>query len=377
MDNDCDKTSWIADKNLPVPPPLLGLVTTSCPQKGLVMKRSSLRGQSCVSTAMRNSWDRLFDEAYRADVSINTASGEVIYAHASILGIASPVLKSMLKQSRRRGHRRSISIWGVPHEAVRVFIRFLYSSCYEQQEMVEHALHLLVLSHVFVVPQLKRLSEWQMEQGLLTIENVIDVLQLALLCDAPRLSLICHRLILKSFKAVSATEGWKIMKESHPVLEKELLESVIEEDTRQKERVRKVNERKMYLQLYEAMEALVHICRDGCRTIGPHDKLLKENQAPCDYEACKGLELLVRHFAGCKMRVSGDCIHCKRMWQVLELHSRLCADSNVCRVPLCRKFKLRINKQSKKDDIKWRILVRKILRTKSISGAPFFSLVST
>lgn len=105
---------------------------------------------------------------------------------------------------------------------------------------------------------------------------------------------------------------------------------------RRKERARKLNERKIYLQLYEAMEALVHICRDGCRTIGPHDKVLKVDQGPCNYESCKALELLVRHFAGCKMRVPGGCIHCKRMWQLLELHSHLCPDSDVCRVPLCR-----------------------------------------
>ena len=107
---------------------------------------------------------------------------------------------------------------------------------------------------------------------------------------------------------------------------------------RQKERARKLNERKIYLQLYEAMEALVHICRDGCQTIGPHDKVFKEDQGPCNYATCKALELLVRHFAGCKMRVPGVCIHCKRMWQLLELHSHLCADSDVCRVPLCRYF---------------------------------------
>lgn len=83
------------------------------------------------------------------------------------------------------------------------------------------------------------------------------------------------------------------------------------------------------------MEALVHICRDGCRTIGPHDKDFKANQ-PCSYAACKGIELLVRHFAGCKLRVPGGCVHCKRMWQLLELHSRLCADPDYCRVPLCR-----------------------------------------
>ncbi|KAA8522600.1 hypothetical protein F0562_013039 [Nyssa sinensis] len=180
------------------------------------------------------------------------------------------------------------------------------------------------------------------------------------------LALFATCLILKSFKAVCATEGWNVMKKSHPMLEKELLESVIEAETRLMERMRKMKERKIYLQLYEAMETLVHMCRDGCRTIGPHDKVFKEVQAPCNYAACTALELLVCHFAGCKTRVPGGCIHCKRMWQLLELHSRLCADSDVCRVPLCRNFKQRTKKQSKKDDIKWRILVRNIFKNKSI-----------
>lgn len=92
----------------------------------------------------------------------------------------------------------------------------------------------------------------------------------------------------------------------------------------------------VYVQLYEAMEALVHIYRDGCKTIGPRDKELTEDQHPCGYTACKGLELLVRHFAGCKLRVPGGCAHCKRMWQLLELHSRLCISSEACRVPVCR-----------------------------------------
>lgn len=225
---------------------------------------------------------------------------------------------------------------------------------------------------------LKRLCEWQIENGLLTAETAVDIFQLAMLCDAPRLSLICHRFILKNFKAVSATEGWKVMKDSHPVLEKEILVSMIGEDSvcislyflhfllsfytkyefvsciqflkkhslirkvhhfllqRRKEIMRKAAERQMYQQLYEAMEAVVHIFRDGCRTIGPHDKMLKKEQSPCHYVACKGVEALVRHFAGCKKRVPGGCIHCKRMWQILELHSRLCANSDVCRVPLCR-----------------------------------------
>lgn len=39
---------------------------------------------------------------------------------------------------------------------------------------------------------------------------------------------------------------------------------------------------------------------------------------------------------------------------------------------LFRNFKDKLRKQSKKDEMKWRILVRKILRAKGIGRAPFF-----
>ncbi|KAK4262396.1 hypothetical protein QN277_027961 [Acacia crassicarpa] len=359
-------------KIIPLPPPYPHPPVTRCSCKDVLMKNSPPSGRSCVPVATRELWERLFDEGYEADVFIDTDNGGTIYAHSHILAMASPVLRGMLKRARRHRHMKSILISGVPHSAVRAFIRFLYSSCYEKEEMKEFALHLLVLSHVFAIPHLKRECEQKLESDFLTIDNVVDVFQLALLCDAPRLSLICHRRILRNFKAVSGSEGWKAMKDSHPTLEKELLESLIDEENNTKERIRKINEKKIYLQLYEAMEALVHIYRDGCRTIGPHDKDFKENQAPCSFAACKSLELLVRHFAGCKLRVPGGCNHCKRMWQLLELHSRICANPDLCRVPLCRNFKERIAKQSKKDEVRWRILVEKILRTKGIAVAPFF-----
>lgn len=374
---DCECFPQVTKKAFPEAPPFPGLPTTSYHRKALVMDGLLLRGvYSCVPTATRDLWVQLFNEGYRADVSINTDNGGVIYAHTSILGMASPVLKNMLKHLRGCGRRRSISIQGVPHQAVQVFIRFLYSSCHEQQEMSEFGLQLLVLSHVYVVPQLKRKCERQIERSFLTTENVVDVFQLALLCDAPRLSLFCHQFILKNFKAVAASEGWRVMKQSHPILEKELLESMIEADSRKQERMRKLQERKIYLQLYEAMQALVHICKDGCRTIGPHDKVLKGDRAPCSFAACKGLELLIRHFAGCKMRVPGGCIQCKRMWQLLELHSHLCAEPDACKVPLCRNFKKRLQQQNKKDKMKWEMLAKKILSAKNISGSPFFSLAN-
>ncbi|XP_042493766.1 BTB/POZ and TAZ domain-containing protein 4-like [Macadamia integrifolia] len=372
----CDGSPQADKRNSPEAPSLPDSVSSSYQRKALVVNRVPLRGYTCVLPAPQECWKHPLCEGYRADVSIHTDNSGVINAHASILGMAYPVMKSMLNHLEGRGCQKSIFIKGIPHRAVQVFIRFLYSSCYEQKEMNKYGLHLLVLSHAFVAPQLKKECEWQLEHNFLTKENVVDIFQLSLLCDAPRLSLFCRRLILKSFKVVSATEGWRVMKQSHPRLEKELLDSVVKADLKKQERTRRLPERKIYLQLYEAMEALVHICKDGCRTIGPHDKVLKGDQGLCSFEACRGLELLIRHFAGCKTRVPGGCIHCKRMWQVLKLHSSLCAKPDVCRVPLCRKFKERSQQQTRKDNMKWKILAKKILNEKSISGAPFFSLTN-
>ncbi|QCD91404.1 transcription regulator [Vigna unguiculata] len=264
------------NKLIPIPPTMSRRISinSSCECK-ISNNSKSRRQNNNDSSSKKDLWERLFHQGYKADVCINTNSGGVVYAHSNIIAMASSVLRGMLKQAHRYGRWRIISIIGVPHDAVQVFIRYLYTYSYEKEDMDEFVLHLLVLSHVYMVPHLKCECEQKLELGLLTIDNLVDVFQLALFCDAPRLSLICHRKILKNFKVVSESEGWKTMKLSHPLLEKEILESMIDEENMKKERIRKMNDKKVYLQLYEAMEALVHICRDGCRTIGPHDKDLR------------------------------------------------------------------------------------------------------
>lgn len=97
--------------------------------------------------------------------------------------------------------------------------------------MKQFVLHLLVMSQSYSVPSLKRVCIYILEQGWLTKENAIDVLQLARKCDAPRLSLICRRIIVRDFKTISSTEAWKVMKLSSPELEQELLECVVEADS--------------------------------------------------------------------------------------------------------------------------------------------------
>lgn len=96
--------------------------------------------------------------------------------------------------------------------------------------MEKFGIHLLALSHVYLVPQLKsRCSKALIER--LTIENVVDVLQLARLCDAPDLYLKCVKLVSNSFKAVEKTEGWKFLQTNDPFLELEILQVIDESES--------------------------------------------------------------------------------------------------------------------------------------------------
>ncbi|XP_023878513.1 BTB/POZ and TAZ domain-containing protein 1-like, partial [Quercus suber] len=192
------------------------------------------------------------------------------------------------------------------------------------------------LSHVYSVPQLKQsctkvLGDW------LTMENVVDVLQLARMCDAPNLYLKCMKLVANHFKAVEKTEGWKFLQDHDPWLELEILHFMDEAESRRKRSRKLREEQSLYLQLSEAMECLEHICTEGCTSVGPYDMEPTEKKGPCSkFSTCQGLQLLIKHFATCKKRVNGGCLRCKRMWQLLRLHSSICEHHDCCRVPLCR-----------------------------------------
>lgn len=69
-------------KFLPVPPPLPPSYSETIHHHH---RNRPTREHFHVSAASNHRLDHLFDEGYRADVSINTDDGGVIYAHASIL----------------------------------------------------------------------------------------------------------------------------------------------------------------------------------------------------------------------------------------------------------------------------------------------------
>jgi len=95
--------------------------------------------------------------------------------------------------------------------------------------MEKHAVQVLVLAHAYQVPWLKRACEGAIGARL-TADSVVDVLQLADLCDAPCLHLRCARLLAKEFAAVERTEAWRFLQENDPWQELHVLQRLHEAD---------------------------------------------------------------------------------------------------------------------------------------------------
>lgn len=87
----------------------------------------------------------------------------------------------------------------------------------------------MVLSHVYRVKWLKDFTESELALRL-TVDSVIDILQLARQCDEPKLCLQCMRLLHKEFAAVQKTEAWLFLQENDPWLELEILKFLEEQD---------------------------------------------------------------------------------------------------------------------------------------------------
>ncbi|KAL7115423.1 hypothetical protein ACP275_04G183300 [Erythranthe tilingii] len=303
------------------------------------------------------------------DVHVVTSAGILIPAHSKILASASPVLESIIEAPQSRcSSGRKIPILGVPHDAVSVFMQFIYSSRCSEDQMEKYGIHLLALSHVYMVPQLKQRCAKGLAQHM-TVENVVDVLQLSRLFDVPDLYLKCMKFLSNNFKIVRKTEGWKFLQNHDHYLKLEILHFIDEAQSRKKRTRRRKEEQNLYIELGEAMDCLVHICTEGCGSVGPCDMDSGQDKGPCSkYSTCYGLQLLIKHFCSCKNRVNGGCWRCKRMWQLFRLHSSICDRSDDCRVPLCRHFEAIEDRRG--SDARWNLLVKKVASVKAMLTIP-------
>ncbi|XP_076902941.1 BTB/POZ and TAZ domain-containing protein 1-like [Bidens hawaiensis] len=322
----------------------------------------------CVSSVSHP--DHESDQFDETTVYISTSGGRTIPANAEVLASASPVMESIINNQRKHWRfEEAIPIPGVPCDAVEVFINFLHYKRCSEEDMEKFGIHLLTLAHVYMIPQLKTQCSKALI-GWLTIENVVDVLQLARLCDAPDLYLKCMKLISSRFKPIEETEGWKFLQNNDPFLELEILKFIDESESRRKSTRKRLQEQKLYIQLSEAMDCLQHICTEGCINVGPYDKDPIKNRVPCSkFSTCEGIQRSIQHFASCKKRVNGGCAWCKRTWQLFKLHSSICETSDsTCKVPLCRQFKTKGQRlKSKKAEARWELLVKKVVAAKAVS----------
>ncbi|KAL3821588.1 hypothetical protein ACJIZ3_007493 [Penstemon smallii] len=107
-------------------------------------------------------------------------------------------------------------------------------------------------------------------------------------------------------------------------------------------------------QLRKMLELLVHAYQ--CRS------------PLCKYPNCRKVKGLFRHGMYCKIRASGGCLLCKKMWYLLQLHSRACKESE-CNVPRCRDLKEHMRRLQQQSDSRRRAAVMEMMRQRAMEVA--------
>ncbi|XP_031503944.1 histone acetyltransferase HAC1-like isoform X2 [Nymphaea colorata] len=111
---------------------------------------------------------------------------------------------------------------------------------------------------------------------------------------------------------------------------------------------------KRVVQLRKMLDLLIHASQ--CRT------------GPCQYPNCRKVKSLFRHGTQCKIRASGGCQLCKRMWYILQLHARACKESD-CHVPRCRDLKEHLRRSQQQSDSRRRAAVMEMMRQRAAEVA--------
>ncbi|XP_010476788.1 PREDICTED: histone acetyltransferase HAC12-like isoform X1 [Camelina sativa] len=108
------------------------------------------------------------------------------------------------------------------------------------------------------------------------------------------------------------------------------------------------------LQLRKMLDLLVHASQCRCSL--------------CQYPNCRKVKGLFRHGLRCKIRASGGCVLCKKMWYLLQLHARACKESK-CDVPRCGDLKEHLRRLQQQSDSRRRAAVMEMMRQRAAEVA--------
>ncbi|GBG89180.1 hypothetical protein CBR_g48887 [Chara braunii] len=181
-------------------------------------------GMEAVPKAVVDVWDMLAREGLHADLLIQTDdNGGVIAVHRAVLVANSSVLKSLLQRLGAGSNKTpKIALKGAPSSAIKAFIRFLYCGRYDKADMPQYVIHLLSLAYKYKVTHLKKVCIQELESGLLSTENVIDVLLCSQLFQMRNLYRRCEEFVLSHFSEIEKSDGWKVLMETDRELAQEL-----------------------------------------------------------------------------------------------------------------------------------------------------------
>ncbi|KAM3193772.1 hypothetical protein ACQJBY_070415 [Aegilops geniculata] len=157
---------------------------------------------------------------------------ESFRAHKSILDARSPVFKAQFFGEMIEKSSRRVEIKDKEPEAFGAMLHFIYTDTIPELEKQEEAStvmaqHLLAAADRYGVDRLKLICEAKLSRGI-TVETAATTLALAQQHNCSRLKAKCVKFILSTpevLDAVLATEGYKHLEASCPLVLTELLKS--------------------------------------------------------------------------------------------------------------------------------------------------------
>ena len=167
----------------------------------------------------------VFDAGQFTDVTID-CQGKMFHCHKAILAGRSPVLEAMFSSNFKEGMGGKVEVVDVTPDIFEELLHFIYSGevQYLNMNKRERAAKLLVAAEKYYVPDLKHFCEENLCVNL-TVDNVLDTLELADLHNAANLRAMALKFIGENAKEVASQKEWR---ERIPDMMADIIDAIIQ-----------------------------------------------------------------------------------------------------------------------------------------------------
>ena len=168
---------------------------------------------------------KVFDAGQFTDVTID-CQGKMFHCHKAILAGRSPVLEAMFSSNFKEGMGEKVEVVDVTPDIFEELLHFIYSGevQYLNMNKRERAAKLLVAAEKYYVPDLKHFCEENLCVNL-TVDNVLDTLELADLHNAANLRAMALKFIGENAKEVASQKEWR---ERIPDMMADIIDAIIQ-----------------------------------------------------------------------------------------------------------------------------------------------------